>query len=84
MVELIRSGLLAASASIAIIQSGLIFSTTPFIISPVSIPVNPITPGVRLLKVLTDSSIASGACSLRCLVTSTFPDTSGPNISGVA
>ena len=77
------STFLAAKASIHITKSGLIFSTTPLIISTVSIPVTPSTPGATEQTGLTDSSIASGITVCKCLVTIIFSVTFGPNASGV-
>ena len=63
---------LAAKASIAINKSGFILSTIPANISPVSIPVIPITPGEIADTDATLSSMFFGSVSFICLVTSTL------------
>ena len=75
--------LLDASASIIIISFGLTFSTIPFNISKVSIPVVPSTPGDIALTSLVFSSRTSGIYSSKCLVISISFITFGPKASGV-
>ena len=83
IVLLILSILLEANASITINNFGFILSTTPFIISTVSIPVVPNTPGAMLLTGLAFSSIYCGKYFIICLVISISFTTFGPNASGV-
>ncbi len=83
MVVLTRSIRLEASASIAITTSSFILSTIPLIISPVSIPVIPNTPGAIAHTGLTPSSTSLGTYSKRCLVTISCDNVFGPKASGV-
>ena len=80
---LILSILLDDSASIIIINFGLMFCTIPFNISCVSIPVVPSTPGDTALTDLVSSFNTSGIYSNKCLVISISFITFGPNASGV-
>ncbi|MPN21128.1 hypothetical protein SDC9_168507 [bioreactor metagenome] len=64
-------------------RSGLTLLTTPSIISLVSIPVMPNTPGDKAQTDLTPSFICSGKNSVMCLVTIIFSITLGPKASGV-
>ena len=70
--------LLDAKLSITIASFGLVLSTIPFIISKVSIPVVPSTPGETALILLASLSIYSGKYLIICLVTSIFCTTFGP------
>ena len=80
---LMRLVFLAANASMAMTRSGCIFSTMPLTISPVSMPVMPITPGLTAATGRTVCAISSGKVSRRCRVTSIRETTLGPNASGV-
>ncbi|MPM91473.1 hypothetical protein SDC9_138603 [bioreactor metagenome] len=55
----------------------------PLMISPVSMPVIPKTPGAIAHTGLTPSSMLSGTYSFKCLVTIIFDTTFGPTASGV-
>ncbi len=77
-VQLILSILLEHKLSITINNLGLIFSTTPLIISIVSIPVVPNTPGAIALTDLIFFSTKFGAYLTKCLVTSISLITFGP------
>ena len=83
IVEFMRLMLLAARASMATTASGFTFSTIPFIISAVSMPVIPSTPGDTAATLPTESFISSGIESSICLVTSILLTTFGPRASGV-
>ena len=83
IVVLTLSTRLAASASIHITTSGLTLSTVPLIISTVSTPVIPRTPGAIEHTGLTESSIISGITVFKCLVTIIPSVTFGPKASGV-
>jgi len=83
MVAFTRSIERAASASIAMIKSGFTFFTTPKIISLVSIPVIPITPGTMALTGLKPSCTLSGCSSNKCLVINKLSTAFGPSASGV-
>lgn len=83
IVLLILSILLDASASITIIIFGFTFSTIPFNISNVSMPVVPKTPGDIALISLVPSSTYCGKYFITCLVTSISFITFGPKLSGV-
>ena len=69
--------------SITITSFGFILSTIPFIISTVSIPVVPSTPGAIAVTGLVSGSIYSGAYFNKCLVVSISFTTFGPSESGV-
>ena len=73
----------AARASIAISREGCSLSTIPFTISPVSIPVIPITPGLTAATGRTAFSISTGSVPLRWRVTRILEITFGPSASGV-
>ncbi|OPZ63459.1 MAG: hypothetical protein BWY85_01693 [Firmicutes bacterium ADurb.Bin506] len=75
---------LAASASATIIRSGFSRSTTPAMISAVSMPVIPSTPGESAATDRRPPRFSGGVMEWICLVTSTFSATSGPTASGVA
>ena len=75
--------LLDAKLSITITISGFIVSHTDEIISDVSIPVVPSTPGQIPLTSLVFGSTNSFAKCIKCLVISTFFITFGPKESGV-
>ena len=77
-VLLILSILFDDKLSITIISFGFIFSTIPLIISIVSIPVVPKTPGAIAVTGLVSLSIYSGAYFKICLVTSISFTTFGP------
>ena len=83
MVLLTRLISFDANASITITRSGCIFSTMPFIISQVSIPVVPRTPGMIALIARVFLSIKSGEYSIKCLVINNFSMVFGPKASGV-
>lgn len=78
IVLLILSILFEAKLSITISNFGFIFSTIPFNISEVSIPVVPNTPGDIALTGLVFSSIYCGAYFKICLVISISDITFGP------
>ena len=83
IVLLILSILFEAKLSITITSLGCILSTIPFIISEVSIPVVPKTPGEIAVTGLVLGSIYSGVYFKKCLVISISFITLGPNESGV-
>ena len=83
IVLLILSILLDARASITISIFGFTFSTIPFNISSVSIPVVPNTPGDIALISLVPFSTYCGKYFIICLVTSISFITFGPKLSGV-
>ena len=72
IVLLILSMLFDAKLSITIINLGFTLSTTPFIISKVSIPVVPNTPGAIVHTDLVPFITHSGAYFNKCLVTSIY------------
>ena len=72
----------AARASTIITKSGLISLHNKEIISKVSIPLFPITPGLKLEVHLTPS-LTSSPSKNKCLVTTISSTTLGPKLSGV-
>lgn len=76
-------GTACGKGTIAISREGCSLSTIPFTISPVSIPVIPITPGLTAATGRTAFSISAGSVPLRWRVTRILEITFGPSASGV-